>query len=368
MSHSFWKKGSSAFKPYKVGDKVGMKIQGRSGLSKKLRPRYKGPYTIKHVNTNQKSYQLIFKSDTSCEVRAHHSQLRPWYDRPKYLQKSPIFTEPLGEKNSEPDLSNTSAFIPGLSSQFHYADVPVAFTLPSRNLIPVNSAPNRNSRSNCLPEEPVLSLVVCSNMPNSVIPLPSSSIPQFVLQPPPSISSYSSSFGSYLVENTPMNTPNQSFQETCPSNAASMPNKFYYNEMSSSSNQHGTISQLERFIDQYDTPEYFPTTSTPVRSDSKFRQSYESGLDDINLLMQSMVVQGSVDPNQTIPSIVSFSDQSPQGEMSALPELDTSSSTSVGTSVPDVPDRRITRRIRREFLPDMTTQNALDVLFDNPVP
>ena len=364
----FWKKGSSAFKPYKVGDKVGLKIQGRSGLSKKLRPRYKGPYIIKHVNSNQKSYQLTSRNDSSCEVRAHHSQLRPWYDSPKYLQKSLIFNEPIGEKSVEPDISNSSAFIPGLSSQFSYADVPVAFTLPTKNLIPVTSSPSLNSNSILLPEEPVLPPVVCTNsLSNSVIPITSNVIPQFVLQTPPPISSYSSSFGSYLVENTPMGTPNQSFQETCSSiNVVSIPNKDNYGETSCIPGEHGTISQLEQFFDQYDTPEFFPMSSTPVRNLNI--QTPETGLDDINMLVQSMVVQGSIDSNQTIPSIVSFSEQSPQGDMSALPDFVTNVSTSTETSLTVLPARRITRQTRREFLPDMTAQNALNVIYDNAVP
>lgn len=90
----FWKAGSDKFLPYKVGSFVGLKDTKRQGVSRKMTIRYTGPYLVKTVNSNEKTYVISHKNNPSKELRVKHSDLRPWMNAPAYLQKSSIFRAP----------------------------------------------------------------------------------------------------------------------------------------------------------------------------------------------------------------------------------------------------------------------------------
>ena len=112
-----WRKGSSKFVPYTEGSLVGYRIFRRQGVSKKTSPRFKGPYKVKKVNPNERTYVIFLLKEPDKEVRAHHNQLRPWLSSPDYLQRSSIFHPGLLTSTAEPEttLADTSEIIPGLS-------------------------------------------------------------------------------------------------------------------------------------------------------------------------------------------------------------------------------------------------------------
>ena len=137
----FWKTGSPHFKPYPVGSSVGFKIQKNRGVSKKLSPRYIGPYTVIKINSNEKSYIIKSVKDPSKEIRAHHRQLRPWQPVPKYLQRSNLFRNDLvSEDETQPcNRSENVSLIPGLAPDFNSDSVRFHFAPPVR--VPVIDNP-----------------------------------------------------------------------------------------------------------------------------------------------------------------------------------------------------------------------------------
>jgi hypothetical protein len=88
-----WREGNPSFAPYSVGQKVLRKIEqpGRL-LVNKLAERYSGPYLVKRVNDNRVTY-VITDEETAREVRAHHTQLRPFHEPPSYIKRHPYFRE-----------------------------------------------------------------------------------------------------------------------------------------------------------------------------------------------------------------------------------------------------------------------------------
>ena len=111
----FWKSGSEKFKPFAIDSLVGYKNVTRSGVQHKLTERYRGPYKVVRVNSNQKTYVIALKRDPSQEIRAHHNQLRPWFNAPAYLQQSSMFlSDSTGDTTTPRPEPVTSKFIPGL--------------------------------------------------------------------------------------------------------------------------------------------------------------------------------------------------------------------------------------------------------------
>ena len=127
-----WKKGSPGFKPYSPGELVGLKDPTRSGVSKKLNPRYSGPYKVLEVHSNQKTYVIEHKRNRTKTVRAHHSQLRPWHNAPAYLQKSTVFLPNTPKQDSQPYTEPEVEMIPGLKN--------LSLSRPKQNLL-VHSSP-----------------------------------------------------------------------------------------------------------------------------------------------------------------------------------------------------------------------------------
>ena len=111
----FWKRNNEKFKPYTADSLVGYKRLTRSGVQQKLSDRYSGPYRVVTVNPNQKTYVIEGKNDPSKQYRAHHSQLRPWYNAPAYMQKSSMFLPHLNDPPNTVDHdTSTPEFVPGL--------------------------------------------------------------------------------------------------------------------------------------------------------------------------------------------------------------------------------------------------------------
>ena len=121
---SVWKEGSTKFKPFSLGSLVGFKDMLRSGVNKKLNPRYDGPYRVIEVHSNQKTYVIELKRDPTKTLRAHHNQLRPWYNAPAYLQKSTMFLPDQDYSVPEPVKQPVAeCVVPGLHN-FKFASKP----------------------------------------------------------------------------------------------------------------------------------------------------------------------------------------------------------------------------------------------------
>ena len=81
-----WSQGNENFAPFRLNQKVAYKIQriGNQTVSKLL-PKYKGPFRITKVQTNRVTYEIT--DDTGAMIKAHHRQLKLWYDSPAYLNR-----------------------------------------------------------------------------------------------------------------------------------------------------------------------------------------------------------------------------------------------------------------------------------------
>ena len=84
-----WKEGNPTFKPYRIPQLVLRKevFKGRN-LVDKLRERFVGPYEIVAVRPNKVTY-IVRHCESGHQQRAHYSQLRRYYQPPKYLRKHP---------------------------------------------------------------------------------------------------------------------------------------------------------------------------------------------------------------------------------------------------------------------------------------
>ncbi|XP_043208359.1 uncharacterized protein LOC122373963 [Amphibalanus amphitrite] len=83
---SCWRPGNPSFAPFEVGQLVKRETQ-RPGnlLTGKFEQRFDGPFKVKSLNSNDVTYTL--ERDTGAELRAHHTQLRPWITAPSYLRR-----------------------------------------------------------------------------------------------------------------------------------------------------------------------------------------------------------------------------------------------------------------------------------------
>ncbi|MEL7079228.1 MAG: reverse transcriptase domain-containing protein [Cyanobacteria bacterium J06582_2] len=142
----YWKQGDPTFKPYPVGSLVGRKILGPRGVSKKLSPRYEGPFVVERVHSNSKSYVLYSEDDPDKKVRAHYNQLRKWTRAPKYLQKADIYKRPVVQPDLEPSLEIRQPVdnvcrvlpVPGLDPAVFDLRQAARLTAPGRVPIPVD--------------------------------------------------------------------------------------------------------------------------------------------------------------------------------------------------------------------------------------
>ena len=81
-----WKAGHPKFKPFRIGDRVKKTVQlPGHRLENKFDARYTGPLTVSEVAESGVTY--LVKTDDGVERRAHHSQLRTYYDAPAYLKQ-----------------------------------------------------------------------------------------------------------------------------------------------------------------------------------------------------------------------------------------------------------------------------------------
>ena len=87
---SNWTEGNPKFLPYLVGQKVLRKVPFKGRLTNdKLRLTYDGPYRINKVQPNEVSYIIegIQGANQGVLYKAHHTQLKLFYDAPKYLRE-----------------------------------------------------------------------------------------------------------------------------------------------------------------------------------------------------------------------------------------------------------------------------------------
>ncbi|CAF2058584.1 unnamed protein product [Rotaria magnacalcarata] len=86
-----WREPSHKFAPFMLNQLVGKKIFHSGHLtSNKLAPKFEGPYRIRSINAQERSYKISFMVNELTPSwgkvhRVHHSHLRPWIPRPNYL-------------------------------------------------------------------------------------------------------------------------------------------------------------------------------------------------------------------------------------------------------------------------------------------
>ena len=88
-----WREGHPSFGSFSFDQLVLRKsvFRGRESTNK-FSERFEGPYSVIKVNKNGVTYVLKHKT-TAHEVRAHHSQLRPYHLPPAYIRNHPYFQE-----------------------------------------------------------------------------------------------------------------------------------------------------------------------------------------------------------------------------------------------------------------------------------
>ena len=80
-----WDEGHPQYSSYKPGQSVLWRnyFKGRQNVNK-FKHKYSGPYTIEEVHGNKVTY-IIKDPDNGRLAKAHHSQLKPWRNPPKYI-------------------------------------------------------------------------------------------------------------------------------------------------------------------------------------------------------------------------------------------------------------------------------------------
>ena len=115
-----WREGNPSFSPFKVGQLVLRKqiFQGNN-VTDKLKDRFVGPYKVVLRNRNRVTY-VIEECQTGHRQRAHHSQLRRFYEPPPYLKRHPVYErlisdDPVSdeEQSDSPDI-RTPLSVPGV--------------------------------------------------------------------------------------------------------------------------------------------------------------------------------------------------------------------------------------------------------------
>lgn len=78
-----WKEAHRDFQSFEINQKVALKIQKIGNqLQYKLGNKFDGPYKVTKVQSNGISYEI---SDGVKVIKAHHKQLKKWFDPPNYL-------------------------------------------------------------------------------------------------------------------------------------------------------------------------------------------------------------------------------------------------------------------------------------------
>ena len=140
-----WRPGHPDFAPFEVGDLVKRETQ-RPGnqLTNKFEQRFDGPFTVKSRCSNGVTY--VLRSESGDEVRAHHTQLRPWNVMPAYLRRASTRLQDDRTRHSEPRRPVTRATLP--AGTVIPPEVPRGVSLRSANLRSVgqqrSSVPDTN--------------------------------------------------------------------------------------------------------------------------------------------------------------------------------------------------------------------------------
>jgi hypothetical protein len=90
----FWDEGHEKFVPFKLNDKVLLKVQLPGDLViNKFRDRFKGPFKILKVNPNNVTYEIGNPDDENRIYKVHHRQLKKWQEPPTYLTDNPYWNQ-----------------------------------------------------------------------------------------------------------------------------------------------------------------------------------------------------------------------------------------------------------------------------------
>jgi transposase InsO family protein len=107
QSINSWKEAHPKFKSFALNSKVALKINKIGNqLRYKLEKKFTGPFTVTKIQGNGVTYEI---SDGISTIKAHHRQLKPWFDPPDYLRRC------LG--NSEKKVVNDHVVLSGDDSE-----------------------------------------------------------------------------------------------------------------------------------------------------------------------------------------------------------------------------------------------------------
>ena len=105
---AYWKEGNPSFAPFHKGQKVLKKVTFKGKLvADKFAARFEGPYTV--VSLTSKVTYLLKCEESGVETRAHHTQLRRFYDPPRYLLQHPAYERITGAAFPEAGSTSTDA-------------------------------------------------------------------------------------------------------------------------------------------------------------------------------------------------------------------------------------------------------------------
>jgi hypothetical protein len=98
----FWDEGHDKFVPFKLDDRVLLKVQLPGDLViNKFKDRFQGPLTVLKVNPNNITYEIGNPSDEERIYKAHHRQLKKWIDPPTYVTDNPCWDQLLGSPSNQ---------------------------------------------------------------------------------------------------------------------------------------------------------------------------------------------------------------------------------------------------------------------------
>ena len=84
-----WKSGNPKFAPYKIGQKVLKRVIKPGNLTtNKLKSNYSGPYVVRKVQSNGKTYVIQKEISGAPRIKAHYDQLGLFKETPQYLLES----------------------------------------------------------------------------------------------------------------------------------------------------------------------------------------------------------------------------------------------------------------------------------------